>query len=129
MASKRKHEDEKNSPTRHRHMHLLPKDSLTMPWWQCQQASTPHTLSGPENRPLVMLHLESPFQIASLLSALVVFSFPVNTSNFSYSKKAEPSQLMFWIASTNIPWAFIVGWHMQNCFLLSSFFSFQNATN
>lgn len=66
-----------------------------------------------------MLHLNSPFQIASLslLSALVVFSFPVNTSNFSYSKKAEPSQLMFWIASTNIPWVFIVKWYMQNMHL------------
>lgn len=104
-------------------MHLLPKDPLTMPWGQCEQASTPQTLSGPENRPLVMLHLKRPFQIASLLllSALVVFSFPVDTSNFSYSKKAEPSQLMFWIASTNIPWAFIVRWHMQNCSLFLHF--------
>lgn len=49
------------------------------------------------------------------------FSFPVDTSNFSYSKKAEPSQLMFWTVSTNIPWALIVGWHRQNCFLLTIF--------
>jgi len=54
---------------------------------------------------MLMLYLKSPFLNSKsfTLTSSWGFSFPVKTSNFSYSEEAEPSQLMFWSVSTNIP--------------------------
>lgn len=104
-------------------MHLSLKDLLIslMVAWTGPNSSDPQWTREQTSVSMLLVYLKSPLlnsKSFTLISSRV-FSFPVKTSNFSYSKEAELSQQMVWTAATHIPWAVTVGWHTQNCSLLT----------